>query len=281
MRLISFLENGAPGYGVVKENLVFDVSSILRDRHSDLKDVLAANALKEVRNACSSCRSLSFEQISFLPPIPNPGKIFCIGHNYEEHRLETERPKTTFPSTFFRFADSQVGHLQSALIPRVSTEIDYEGELAVVIGKPGRYIAKQDALSHVAGYSCYNDISVRDWQRHTTQFGPGKNFPATGGFGPWLVTADEIPNPQALDLTTTLNSQVVQRASTAQMIFTVAELVAYCSSFTPLGAGDIIASGTPGGIGMKRNPPLFMKRGDRVEVEISSIGVLQLTLDQE
>ncbi len=174
-----------------------------------------------------------------------------------------------------------MGHRQPAIIPRVSTEIDYEGELAVVIGKAGRYISKQRALSHVAGYSCYNDISVRDWQRHTTQFGPGKNFPSTGGFGPALVTADEIPDPQNLELTTRLNGEVVQHANTGQMIFSVADLIEYCSSFTALIPGDVIATGTPGGVGMKRNPPLYMKPGDKVDVIISSIGTLQLELTQE
>lgn len=281
MKLVSFLENGIPGYGVMEEDHVLDVSQVLRPRLADIKSVLAANALEEVRRAQTSARTLSADRIELLPPIPNPSKIFCIGHNYEEHRLETERPKTAHPSVFFRFADSQVGHRRPGIIPSVSREIDFEGELAVIIGKPGRLICKHEALSYVAGYSCYNDISVRDWQRHTSQFGPGKNFPATGGFGPSLVTADEIPDPQQLDLTTTLNGQVVQQASTAQMIFTVAELVEYCSAFTPLNPGDVIVSGTPGGVGMKRNPPLYMKAGDVVEVTISSVGTLRLEMEAE
>jgi 2-keto-4-pentenoate hydratase/2-oxohepta-3-ene-1,7-dioic acid hydratase in catechol pathway len=281
VRLISFLKNRTPGYGVVDEGRVFDVSSLLRDRYPDLKSILAADAVNEIRRTFSSCPIASIDQTEFLPPIPNPSKIFCIGHNYEEHRIETERPKTAFPSVFFRFADTQVGHLQAALIPRVSAEIDYEGELAVIIGKAGRYIPREEALSHVAGYSCYNDISVRDWQRHTTQFGPGKNFPSTGGFGPWLVTADEIPDPQDLDLMTKLNGNIVQHASTEQMIFTVADLIQYCSSFTPLAAGDVIASGTPGGVGMKRVPPLYMKAGDNVDVTIALIGTLHLHLERE
>ena len=281
MKLISFMNEGIPGYGVVHDDCVLDVSAVLRMQFPDLKSIVLGNAWDKLHDACRSCRSFNLDSVEHLPPIPNPSKIFCIGHNYEEHRLETGRPKTTFPSTFFRFADSQVSHGQSALIPRVSSEIDFEGELAVVIGKPGRYIPAAEALSRVAGYSCYNDISVRDWQRHTTQFGPGKNFPCTGGFGPWLVTADEIGDPQALELTTKLNGHVVQHANTSQMIFTVAELIVYCSSFTPLTPGDVIVSGTPGGVGMKRTPPLYMAKGDAVEVEISRIGTLRLTMEKE
>ena len=167
------------------------------------------------------------------------------------------------------------------MIPRVSTAVDYEGELAVVIGKGGRYILREDALAHVAGYACYNDVSVRDWQKHTSQFGPGKNFPSTGPFGPWLVTADEIPDPQTLELTTRLNGQVMQQTSTSLMIFPVDELIAYLSSFTPLSPGNVIVSGTPGGVGVRREPPIFMKEGDISEVEISSIGVLRNTVVNE
>lgn len=213
--------------------------------------------------------------LHLLPPIPNPAKIFCIGHNYEEHRNEMNREKLPYPAVFTRFADSQTGHGEPVLLPRVSSQLDFEGEMAVVIGRGGRYIASEEALEHVAGYSCYLDGSVRDWQRHTSQFTPGKNFPGTGGFGPWMVTADEIPDPQTLELTTRLNGAVVQHANTGQMIFSVRELIAYCSSFTPLLPGDVIVSGTPGGVGVRREPQLFMKAGDGVEVEIGSIGTLR------
>jgi 2-keto-4-pentenoate hydratase/2-oxohepta-3-ene-1,7-dioic acid hydratase in catechol pathway len=159
--------------------------------------------------------------------------------------------------------------------------VDFEGELAVVIGRGGRRIPRERALGHVAGYSCYNDISIRDWQRHTSQFTPGKNFPRTGGFGPWIVTADGIPDPQSLDLTTRLNGQVMQHASTAQMIFAVAEIIEYLSAFTVLSPGDVIASGTPGGVGARRDPQVFMKAGDVVEVEISAIATLRNTMTPE
>jgi 2-keto-4-pentenoate hydratase/2-oxohepta-3-ene-1,7-dioic acid hydratase in catechol pathway len=174
-----------------------------------------------------------------------------------------------------RFADTQVGDGSPIVRPAISARLDFEGELAVVIGRPGKSIAREDALAHVAGYACYNDATIRDWQHHTHQFTPGKNFPNTAAFGPWLVTADEIPDPSQLQLTTRLNGHTVQSASTADMIFSVADIIAYVSAFTPLSAGDVIATGTPGGVGVKRTPPLFMQPGDTVEVEISHLGTLR------
>ena len=160
-------------------------------------------------------------------------------------------------------------------ISKVSSHFDYEGELAVIIGKPGRYIAKADALKHIAGYACYNDGSIRDWQMHTHQFIPGKNFPQSGSYGPWMVTADEIADPSKLTLITRLNGQELQRTGTDLMIFPIPELIEYISGFTTLNPGDVIATGTPGGVGFKRKPPLYMKAGDVVEVDISSVGVLR------
>ena len=237
--------------------------------------------MPQARAASGTAPRVALDSVELLPPVPDAGKIFCIGHNYEEHRVETGRPKTSSPAVFPRFADTLVGHGNQAWIPAESTEIDYEGELAVVIGRAGRRIARAEALSHVAGYSCFNDISVRDWQRQTSQFTPGKNFPRTGGFGPWLVTADEISDPQELSLETRLNGQVVQHANTDQMIFRVAELIEYLSTFTLLSPGDVIVSGTPGGVGAKRTPPLFMKAGDSVEVETGRVGTLRLGLAAE
>lgn len=281
MKLVSFIAEGLPSYGLIEGDVILDAGKVLGEKYADLKALLTAGALPALRGAIPDAPKRSSRQITLLPAIPNPTKIFCIGHNYEDHRLETARAKTTFPAVFLRFADSQVAHEQSIMIPEVSLEIDFEGELAVVIGTGGRFIARKDALSHVAGYSCYNDVSVRDWQRHTTQFTPGKNFPTTGAFGPWLVTADEIADPQVLELTTRLNGEVVQHAMTAQMIFPVDEIIEYCSSFTPLYPGDVIVSGTPGGVGVKRTPPLFMKAGDVVEVDIQDIGILRNHLVQE
>ena len=162
--------------------------------------------------------------------------------------------------------------------PRESAHLDYEGEIAIVIGKPGRRIAESEAWAHVAGYACYNDGSVRDWQRHTSQFTPGKNYVATGAFGPWLVSAGEIPAGERLTLTTRLNGEVMQQAATDMMIFPIPRLVAYCSTFLPLATGDVIVTGTPGGVGARRTPPVYMKPGDVVEVEVSRVGVLRNTI---
>lgn len=282
MKLVSFRLGDRSSYGVLEEGTIADAGRVIGPALPDLKSVLEHDAaFSRLRQAASGAPRVDLAAVDLLPPIPNPTKIFCIGHNYEEHRAEMGRAKTASPAVFLRFADSQVAHGQAAWIPAESREIDYEGEMAVVIGRRGRRIAREAALEHVAGYSCYNDISVRDWQRHTTQFTPGKNFPRTGAFGPWLVTADEIPDPQALDLTTRLNGAVMQQASTAQMIFSVAEIIAYCSSFTPLSAGDVIVSGTPGGVGVRRDPQVFLRAGDVVEVEISRIATLRNTVVAE
>jgi len=221
------------------------------------------------------------QEIMYLPVITDPGKIICIGHNYEEHRIETEREKTENPTVFLRVADSQTGNLQPLLMPPESDYFDYEGEIAVVIGKGGRRIARAQAWDHVAGYSAYNDGSVRDWQRHTTQFTPGKNFVGTGAFGPVLVTRGEIADGEELNLTTRLNGQVMQHATTAMMIFTIPHLIEYVSIFTTLAPGDVIVSGTPGGVGARRQPPVWMKEGDLVEIEVSKIGVLRNRVERE
>jgi 2-keto-4-pentenoate hydratase/2-oxohepta-3-ene-1,7-dioic acid hydratase in catechol pathway len=281
VKLVSFEKAGTASYGIVSDGSLADVGASLRSQYADLKSLLANGGLEAARSAANQAPKLNLADCELLPVIPNPGKIFCIGLNYDEHRLETGREKTAHPAVFLRFADTQAGHLQQAWLPKISTDVDYEGELAVIIGEGGRYIPVADALRHVAGYACYNDISIRDWQRHTSQFTAGKNFPRTGPFGPWLVTADEISDPQSLELTTRLNGQVVQHANTSQMIFSVAELIAYCSSFTPLRPGDVIVTGTPAGVGFKRTPPLYMREGDVVEVEIAGIGVLRSAMVHE
>jgi 2-keto-4-pentenoate hydratase/2-oxohepta-3-ene-1,7-dioic acid hydratase in catechol pathway len=229
----------------------------------------------------SSLNSLSLDEIEFLPVIPDAGKILCVGINYTTHVKETGRDMPMHPMIFTRFADSQAGHLTPLIRPFVSHKLDFEGELAVVIGKTARHVKAENALEYVAGYSCYNDGSVRDYQKHTIQFIPGKNFPNTGGFGPWLVTSDEIPDPQALHLTTRLNGDVMQDTDTSDMIFGVAELIEYCSTFTELAPGDVIVSGTTGGVGAFREPPVWMKPGDSIEIAISGIGTLRNTIADE
>ncbi len=279
MRFISFVSGDRSSYGTIKDDAVVDLGARIGAKYADLKTLIAADAIEEARGLVARADAdFNVDGLRRLPVIPNPGKIFCIGHNYEEHRVETKREKIEHPSVFLRYAESQVGHGQPMLRPRESRMFDYEGEIAIVIGKPGRRIAEADAWSHVAGYSCYNDGSVRDWQWHTAQFGPGKNFFQTGAFGPWLVTADEIRPGETLSLATRLNDQVVQQTDTSKMIFPIPRLIAYCSTFLPLAAGDVFVTGTPGGVGAKRNPPVFMKDGDVVEIEVGKVGVLRNTV---
>jgi 2-keto-4-pentenoate hydratase/2-oxohepta-3-ene-1,7-dioic acid hydratase in catechol pathway len=275
MKFASFTIDDTASWGLVDGDAVADLGALLRERFPDLKSAIAADALQEVAASAPQAKRHPLKAISWLPVIPNPDKILCIGLNYETHRKETGRSEVENPTVFGRFANSQTGHLTDIIRPRVSTDLDFEGELAVVIGKPGRYIPRAEAFAHIAGFSCYNEGSVRDFQRHTHQFTPGKNFPATGGFGPWLVTPDEIDDLGPLRLQTRLNGEVVQDATISQMIFDIPRQIEYCSSFTRLEPGDVIATGTPGGVGSRRTPPLWMKPGDVVEVEIDRIGLLR------
>ncbi|ABQ37546.1 MULTISPECIES: fumarylacetoacetate hydrolase family protein [Bradyrhizobium] len=275
MKFASFTIHDAPSWGLVEGDEIADLGALLRDRFPDLKSAIAANALTEAAAAAAKATRHALSAITFLPVIPNPDKILCIGLNYETHRKETGRSEVENPTVFGRFANSQTGHLRNIIRPRVSTDLDFEGELAVIIGKPGRYIPRSEAFQHIAGYACYNEGSVRDFQRHTHQFTPGKNFPDTGAFGPWMVTSDEIDDLGPLKLQTRLNGEVVQEATISQMIFDIPRQIEYCSSFTRLEPGDVIATGTPGGVGSRRTPPLWMKPGDVVEVEIDRIGLLR------
>ncbi len=271
MKLASFVHQGIRSYGIVKADGVVDLGRRLGDRYSDLKSLLAADALNEAQQLSGEKSDLSFDALEFLPVIDNPGKILCVGMNYADKRKEFDQHNPA-PTLFVRFADSQTGHQTPVLKPRHSSEFDYEGELAVIIGKSGEDISREEALSHVAGYSCYMDGSARDWQH--TWFTAGKNWRQTGAFGPWMTTADEIPDPHQLAIRTWLNGRMVQEDNTASMIHKVAELIEYISTFTRLNAGDVIITGSPGGVGKKRTPPLFMHAGDRIEVEIENIGHL-------
>ena len=276
MKLVTFERNGARSYGILEDDRVLDVGSQLASRYRDLRSVLTASALRELLGVgAQGAPTFRVDEVNFEPVIPNPEKIFCVGLNYISHRTETKRPETKYPSIFTRFADTQVGHETPVLRPSFSTAFDYEGELAVIIGRGGRFISEQNVGAHIAGYSCYNDVSVRDWQRHTAQWTPGKNFPNTGAFGPSLVTPDEIPDLGALILKTRLNGKVMQEAPISDLIFSVPVIVSYISQFTPLSPGDVIATGTPGGVGDRRDPPVYMKDGDMVEIEIDRIGILR------
>ena len=230
MKLVTFERNGARSYGILEDDRVLDVGSQLASRYRDLRSVLTAGALRELLGVgAQGAPTFRVDEVNFEPVIPNPEKIFCVGLNYISHRTETKRPETKYPSIFTRFADTQVGHETPVLRPSFSTAFDYEGELAVVIGRGGRFISEQDVGEHIAGYSCYNDVSVRDWQRHTAQWTPGKNFPNTGAFGPSLVTPDEIPDLGALILKTRLNGKVMQEAPISDLIFSIPVIVSYIS----------------------------------------------------
>ena len=276
MKLVSFIAAGKPAYGLVKGDRVIDLAARYGERWPTLRALLTAGALPDAeRLAADVSADLPLSGLQLLPVIPDPDKIICVGLNYRDHVAETGRTETPNPALFGRFAGSQVGHLQPMIRPKVSDRLDYEGELAVIIGTAGRHITEANSLKHVAGYACYNEGSVRDWQMHTSQYLAGKTFAGTGAFGPWMVTADEIPDPAALTLETRLNGQVVQHTATGMMITPVPRLIAYISTILPLLPGDVIVSGTPGGVGSKRIPPLWLKSGDIVEVEISGIGVLR------
>ena len=282
MKLASYLLDGRPSYGVVEGNGVVDLGRRLGAKYPDLRALITANALDEAKRAAAGAKpDASFDSLTLLPVIPNPDKIVCVGLNYEEHRVETNRDKTENPALFLRVPGSQLGHRQPMPRPRESKMFDYEGEIAVIIGAGGRRIPESDAWRHIVGYACYNDGSVRDWQRHTLQWTAGKNFSRTGGFGPWMTTRGEIKDGEELTLETRLNGQVMQHATTEQMIHRIPRLINYISTFTSLEPGDVIVTGTPGGVGARRNPPLWMKAGDKVEVEVTKIGVLVNTIKAE
>ena len=281
MRWLSFERNGKATFGLVKDDGVVDVGAMAPDL-ADLKAAIAAGRLESLAAAAAGRPAdLALQGLVFLPVIPNPDKILCAGLNYRAHQEETGRGGEAYPTIFVRFAAAQVAHDQAMWRPRESGNLDFEGEIALIIGKGGRRIAKNDWLSHVAGFAPYNDGSVRDWQRHTSQFTPGKNFARTGGFGPWMMTPEEVGDPSAMEVTTRLNGVVEQNAMASQMVFSFGDLVAYCSTFTDLEPGDVIVTGTPGGVGAARTPPLWMKAGDRVEIEVKPIGVLVNTIVDE
>lgn len=282
MKLLSFSKNGQHSFGLVRHDSVIDLKNKLNGQYQDLKSLLNDEDLLAIVNTVANSQAdYALSEIQFEPVIPNPGQIFCVGLNYADHVKETQRQATEKPMIFMRLAPSQLGHNQPMLKPAETEKLDYEGEIAIVIGKAGRRISKEKAWEHIAGYACYNDGSVRDWQTHTAQWGPGKNFFHTGAFGPWLVTTDEIKANETMTLITRVNGQEVQRALTTQLIHDIPTLINYISTFTPLSAGDVIVSGTPGGIGLKRNPPLLLNEGDIVEVEVDKIGVLKNIIKNE
>ncbi|MBP7980775.1 MAG: fumarylacetoacetate hydrolase family protein [Tolumonas sp.] len=273
MKLLSFIRaDGSKSYGIYKDNGIVDLGLRLGDKYKDIKALLAADALSLVSQYAGEQIDYSADTVRFLPIIESPDKILCVGMNYMAKRQEFDETNNA-PTLFVRFPESQTGHACGVVKPQVSNEFDYEGELAVIIGKSGKHIRREEALHYVAGYSCYMDGSVRDWQH--SWFTAGKNWQETGAFGPWMVTTDEIANPHELDIRTYLNGQMVQNDNTGNMVHSIPELIEYISTFATLSAGDVIITGSPGGVGKKRTPPLFMKEGDVIEVEIQKIGKLR------
>lgn len=272
MKLASYSYGGQKSYGIYTAGGIIDLGKKIGSGYPTLKSLLEGDALGLAREFIHCEPDISLDGLTYLPVIEQPGKILCVGMNYAAKRKEFDEQDPA-PTLFIRFADSQTGHATDVVKPLLTNEFDYEGELAVIIGKAGENIGREQAFEHIAGYSCYMDGSVRDWQH--SWFTAGKNWRKTGAFGPFLTTADEIPDPHALCIRTYLNGYLVQDDHTSSMIHKVAELIEYISTFTALSPGDVIITGSPGGVGKKRNPPLFMKPGDCIEVEIENIGHLR------
>ncbi len=291
MQLVSYRmqghTDGSWRAGVEHEGRVVDIAALWHDdvHEATTRQLLAAgqatvdNVFKQAREALAAgtaaARVFQAASVEIGPPVPDPDKIICIGLNYADHASETGLAQTEVPVFFAKFRNSLTGPTSPILLPRVSSQIDYEGELAVIMGTRCKEVSEQKALQYVAGYTIMNDVSARDLQMQTSQYIAGKALDTFAPMGPGMVLASEIPNPQSLTLTTRVNGQVVQHASTASMIFSVAAIISFLSSLMTLEPGDIIATGTPSGVGFKRTPPLFLREGDVVEVEIEGIGQLR------
>ncbi len=271
MRCTSFLVDGEARYGVIIDDNVYAASDALHQRYPDLRSLLAADALAALEGGL--CEE-PVDAVRYLPVIPLPRKIYCVGVNYRPHIEEMGREVPDYPVVFVRAANSLVGHGEAVVRPRVSEQYDFEGELAVVIGRRARYVSREDALGVIAGVSPFLDGSVRDWQRHTMQFTAGKNFPASGAIGPALVTLDELGPLQEIELTTRISGERMQHGRIADLVFDIPRLVEYCSTFAELEPGDVIATGTPGGVGAARKPPRWLAPGDRIEIDLGIAGRL-------
>ena len=276
MKLVSFSRLGKARFGAVVKDGVIDLTGKLDPDVNTIKELISLHMEDQAEGfIAGKNKDLSFSDIIFLPVIPDPEKIMCVGLNYVEHKKETGRPDVDNPTIFTRFADSQVAHMQPMIKPDNSDRFDYEAEMAIIIGKGGRFISEDEALNHIAGYACYNDGSIRNYQRHTSQYTPGKTFPGTGGFGPYMVTPGEVGDYRKLPIELRLNGNIMQKATLADLIFPIPRLISYISEFTALSSGDVIVTGTPGGVGDKRNPPVYMVPGDIVEVDIGMLGILR------
>lgn len=274
MQALSFEHYCRRTYGIRDMDGIHEASALYRAQLPDLRAVIAAGMLDRLAANCER-EALQEDDVTFLPTITRPSKVICVGVNYRPHVEEMGREIPNKPVLFLRFPASLVGHGQPLVRPRASEQFDFEGELAVVIGRRARHVTAEDAPAYIAGYTGFMDGSIRDWQRHTTQFTAGKNFEKSGAMGPCLVTPDDVGPLAGQPIETRVNGERMQRATLADLIFDVPALVAYCSTFTELLPGDVIATGTPGGVGAARKPPRWLKAGDRVEVRIG--GVLALS----
>ena len=273
MKFASFEADGRRTFGVVCDDSLIEASEAFRARYADLRAVLAADALADLA-AESGGQTFDASSVEYLPTIPNPDKVICVGVNYRPHLEEMGRDPPDHPVIFVRFAGSQTGHGQPIIRPRASSQYDFEGELGVVIGRAARDVSRDAALDYVAGYTCFMDGTARDWQKHSTQFTPGKNFHHSGSMGPYLVSRDEVPDVTSLALQTRVNGAVMQEARVSELIFDIPFLIEYLSTFTELLPGDVIATGTPGGVGAARTPAVWLDDGDEVAVDIVGVGVL-------
>ena len=280
MQIASAVSQDRLVFGPVVDGAIRDVSAAVADTNALVGLVHTEEGRAQVAGMGAAAPRHDLASVTLLPPVPMPRRIMCVGTNYADHVAESDRVQEAppYPVIFTRFASSLVGHGASLERSSASTSYDYEGELAIVIGARTRHIAPEDALSAIAGYSCFMDGTMRDFQRHTSQFIPGKNFERSGAFGPFMVTADEIDDPYALELTTTVNGEVVQHASTSQLIHDLSAIVSYCSIFTTLEPGDVIATGTPGGVGYVKTPPLWLVPGTEVRVTVTGVGELVNTV---
>ena len=288
MKLVCYRHGGRLHYGAVKGTRVIDLASRIGAAYPDIVSFIAHDGLPVARGIVErETGDFDYEALELAPVVPNPGKIVCVGLNYRDHIEEAESKlgnlkNTALPMIFARWPESLAAHRQPILRPKASHTLDWEAELLVVIGRDtGRYLPPERALEHVFGYSCMNEACLREYQRHSSQIVPGKNFEQTGATGPWLVTADEIPDPMNLDIELRLNGEVMQKANTRQMIQSVTAVIEYVSRWMPLKPGDLIATGTMGGVGFSRNPPVFMKPGDVAEVTIERIGTLRNPVEDE
>jgi 2-keto-4-pentenoate hydratase/2-oxohepta-3-ene-1,7-dioic acid hydratase in catechol pathway len=276
MKLMSFLRpDGSPSWGILKDDGVVDCRGIAPSLKHGLGKMAA------LADAAKTPATYALANITYQPVVPDADKLLCVGLNYATHIAEGGREPPKQPMMFVRFNNSVVGHQQALVRPKASHNFDFEGELVVIIGKSCRHVAKADWQSVVAGYTCFNDGSIRDWQRHTTQFAPGKNFHKSGAFGPYLITPDEVGDITTKQLITRLNGEVMQDAPINDLLFDIPTLIHYCSTFTQLEPGDAIVTGTTGGVGYARTPPVWMKPGDTIEIEVTGVAVLRNSIVDE